>query len=198
MTQSKTLLLSAFLLFFAFVNSEALAVTPTEQIQETIQRVVAIVGDSTNRTETEKREQLQAALVPHFDFVEMARRALGKHWSNFSGRQQEFVAAFADFLGNVYVGKIVAVKNEKIVFVRESIDKENAQVDSQIVPATGEPISVNYRLHRVNDEWKVYDVVVEQISLVSNYRSQFNRILTSGSFDDLMKLLKEKSSRQGI
>jgi phospholipid transport system substrate-binding protein len=72
------------------------------------------------------------------------------------------------------------------------MDKELAEVDTKVVPAKGDPFSVNYRLHRVGGQWKVYDVVVEDISLVKNYHSQFNRILTRGSFDDLLKRLREK------
>jgi phospholipid transport system substrate-binding protein len=195
MSCTKMALTFGLILFVVSIRGEALAGSPTEEIQETIQRVVTIVNDGTGRGEGERREQLRQALLPRFDFVEMAKRALGKHWNNVPDRQQEFVAAFADFLGNSYVGKIVSYKDEKIIFVRESIDKDNAQVDTQVIPVKGEPFAVAYRLHRLQGDWKIYDVVVENISLVNNYRSQFNRILTSGSFDDLMKVLKEKGSR---
>jgi phospholipid transport system substrate-binding protein len=187
----------ALSVFFVVAHGKALAGTPAEQIQETIQRVVTIVSDGATRSQAERREQLREALLPRFDFAEMAKRALGKHWQNVPERQQEFVAAFADFLGNSYVGKIVSYKDEKIIFVRESIDKDNAQVDTQVIPVKGEPFPVVYRLHRPQGDWKIYDVVVDNISIVTNYRSQFNRILTSGSFDDLMKLLHEKGSKQG-
>jgi phospholipid transport system substrate-binding protein len=192
----KTITISfGLMLFLISVSGEAMAAGPTDQIQDTIERVVSIVSDGKGQGEGERREQLRQALLPRFDFVEMAKRALGKHWDKVPERQQEFVAAFADFLGNSYVGKIVSYKDEKIVFVRESIDKDNAQVDTQVIPAKGEPFAIAYRLHRSQGEWKIYDVVVENISLVNNYRSQFNRILASGSFDDLMRLLKEKGSR---
>lgn len=185
-------------LFLTSVHGDVLAITPAEQIEKTIERVKTIISDPVERGEAERRELLRDALLPRFDFVEMAKRALGKHWSNASGRQQEFVAAFAEFLGNAYVGKIVSYRDDKIIFVREWMDKGQAQVDTQVTPKKGEPFSVNYRLHQLEGEWKIYDVIVEQISLVSNYRSQFNRILTSGSLDDLMKLMKEKVSQQGI
>ena len=83
--------------------------------------------------------------------------------------------------------------NEKVLFVHESIEKNSAQVDTKIVPGKGEPTSVNYRLHRVGGQWTIYDVVVEDVSIIGNYRSQFNRILTRGSFDDLLNRLKEKN-----
>jgi len=79
--------------------------------------------------------------------------------------------------------------------VQESIDKNRAQVDTKIIPNNGEPTTVNYRLHHVQGEWKIYDVVVEDISIVSNYRSQFNRILAKGSIDDLLKQLREKEAK---
>jgi phospholipid transport system substrate-binding protein len=107
-----------------------------------------------------------------------------------ASRQAEFIAVFQDFLGNAYAGKIISFKDEKVLFVHEVVDKNQAQVDTKIVPNKGEPMSVNYRLHLVRDEWKIHDVVVEQISVVANYRSQFGRLLAKGSFDDLLKRLR--------
>jgi len=168
--------------------------TPMEQLQETIQQVMLTMNGAVKNGDPELREKLRDALMPRFDWFEMARQTLGKHWSTVPNRQHEFVAVFAEFLGNSYIGKIGSYKDEKIVFVHESIEKNLAEVNTKIVSSKGEPISVNYRLHRVQGEWKIYDVVVEDISIVSNYRSQFNRILASASFDDLIRRLKEKDS----
>ncbi len=168
--------------------------TPMEQLQETIQQVMVAMNGGVKNGDPELREKLRDALMPRFDWFEMARQALGKHWSAIPSRQHEFVGVFAEFLGNSYIGKIGSYKDEKIVFVHESIEKNLAQVNTKIIPGKGEPTSVNYRLHRVQGEWKIYDVVVEDISVVSNYRSQFNRILANGSFDDLIRRLKEKDS----
>ena len=169
--------------------------TPMEQLRETIQQVMLTVNGAETRSDPELREKLRDALMPRFDWFEMAKQALGKHWSAVPSRQHEFVAVFSEFLGNSYVGKIGSYKDEKIVFVHESIEKNLAQVDTKIIPSKGEPTAVNYRLHRVEGEWKIYDVVVEDISVVANYRSQFNRILANGSFDDLIKRLKETDSK---
>jgi phospholipid transport system substrate-binding protein len=81
--------------------------------------------------------------------------------------------------------------------MRERIDNNLAQVETKIVPSTGAPTAVNYRLRHTQGEWKIYDVVVEDISIVANYRSQFSRILTTGSFDELLKRLREKKSDAG-
>lgn len=181
-----------FVVVVSFTGLEASAESPSQQIQQTVQQVITVVSASPATSDRERRKALHDVLAPRFDFLEMAKRSLGKHWNNVPARQDEFVAAFADFLGHAYVGKISSYKDEKILFVGESMDKELAEVDTKVVPAKGDPFSVNYRLHRVSGEWKVYDVVVEDISLVKNYHSQFNRIITRGSFDDLLKRLREK------
>ena len=179
------------LLVFCLAPAPGLALTPTEQLQETIQLALSVVRNAANSHE-QRKEMLRETLMPRFDWYEMARQALGKHWSVAAGRENEFVAAFAEFLGKSYVVTIGSYKDEKILFVQESIESNRAQVKTKIVPDQGESISVNYRLHRVEGEWKIYDVVVEDISIVVNFRSQFNRVLAKGSFDDLLKQLREK------
>lgn len=188
------LVLSVFTLF-GFAPVTAFAVTPTEQLQATIQQVLTIVNGSEGQRAERRKEQLRETLMPRFDWVEMARQTLGKHWDNVPSRHDEFVSAFADFLGNSYVGKIGSYKDEKILFVEETINQHQALVKTKIVSTKGEATAVNYKLHRIDDEWKVYDVVVEDISLVVNFRSQFNRILAKGSFDDLLRQMKEKETK---
>ena len=169
----------------------ALGQTPTAQIQQTVEQMLKVVTNTANG-EAERKELLRSALMPRFDWYEMAKQSLGKQWQTASGREDEFVAAFAEFLGNAYVGKIGSYRDEKIVFLHEVVDNERAQVMTKIVSDKGEPTTINYRLRRIDGQWKIYDVVVEDISLVVNFRSQFNRLLAKGSFDDLLKQLKEK------
>jgi phospholipid transport system substrate-binding protein len=186
------------LIVVCFIGPEPIfADTPTEQIQETLRQVKTIVNGSASTSEAERRELLKQALMPRFDWVDMAKQALGRYWHNVPDRQYEFVAAFAEFLGTSYVGQIGSYKDEKILFMRERIDNNLAQVETKIVPSTGAPTAVNYRLRHMQGEWKIYDVVVEDISIVANYRSQFSRILTTGSFDELLKRLREKKSDAG-
>ena len=181
-------------LLFSFVSQPASAMTPTEQLQGTIQQVLSVVKNPANNGE-QRKEMLRETLMPMFDWVEMAKQTLGKNWTIAAGRENEFVAVFAEFLGNSYVGTIGSYKDAKILFVQESIDNNRAQVNTRIVPAKGDATAVNYRLHRVQGEWKIYDVVVEDISLVVNFRSQFSRILAKGSFEDLLRQLREKEIR---
>lgn len=187
-------LLAVFLLLFFTTPPSVFAITPAEQLQGTIQQVLSVVKNPANSDE-QRRELVRETLMPMFDWVEMAKQTLGKSWAIAAGRENEFVAAFTNFLGNSYVGTIGSYKDEKILFIQESIENNQAQVNTKIVPAKGEAMSVNYRMHRVQGEWKVYDVVVEDISLVVNYRSQFSRILAKGSFDDLLKQMREKELR---
>jgi phospholipid transport system substrate-binding protein len=188
------LLLSGFTLF-GLAPVTTFAVTPTEQLQATIQQVLTIVNGSEGQRAERRKEQLRETLMPRFDWLEMARQTQGKHWDNVPSRHDEFVSAFADFLGNSYVGKIGSYKDEKILFVEETVNQHQALVKTKIVSTKGEATAVNYKLHRIDDEWKVYDVVVEDISLVVNFRSQFNRILAKGSFDDLLRQMKEKETK---
>ena len=93
----------------------------------------------------------------------MARRSLGSHWKNQKERQEEFVAVFTNFVENTYVSKVESFKDEKIVFARERIEQNLAEVGTQIVPSKGEPFSLNYKLHLVDNDWKIYDVVIENV-----------------------------------
>lgn len=187
-------LLPVSLLFGLLASSPALALTPGEQLQGTVQQVLSVVKSPVS-SEAQRRELLRETLMPMFDWGEMAKQALGKNWAMAAGRENEFIAAFAEFLGNSYVGTIASYKDERIVFIREFVDKDRAQVNTKIIPSKGDPTAVNYRFHRVQGQWKIYDVVVEDISLVGNFRAQFNRILAKGSFEDLLRELKSKESR---
>ena len=174
--------------------------TPTEEVQETIGRIVGVLQDpmvADGAAVAKRKAVFREVLAARFDFKEMAKRSLGNHWQSVAARQQEFVSVFTNFIERVYVGKIDSLKDTKIAFVRERIEGGVAQVDTQIVPAKGDDFPMNYRLHLVGGKWKIYDVIVENISLVGNYRSQFDRILASASFDELLKKLQEKTSAQG-
>jgi phospholipid transport system substrate-binding protein len=187
----QTLAVAALVLCLARVG---LAQTPGQQVQETIQRVTALIN-SPSMGGSERRDEVKRLLLPRFDWPEMAKRALGKHWPRVPERQNEFVSAFTEFVGNAYLGTIGGYKDEKIIFSGERRDQNLVEVETKLVPNKGEPMPVNYRLHVVQGEWKIYDVVIADISLVNNYRSQFNRVLARSSFDDLLKQLKDRDSK---
>ncbi len=170
----------------------AFASSPTEQIQETIEQVLTVVSNSAQSDEPDRKRQLRETLMPPFDWTEMAKQTLGKHWDAAAARQDEFVSAFSEFLGNSYAGKIGSYKDEKIVYLTEAVNNDQAQVKTKIVSGKGEPTAITYQMHRLDGDWKIYDVVVEDISLVVNFRSQFSRILAKGGIDNLLRQLKEK------
>ena len=183
---------------FCFAQSvTAFAETPTDQMKQTVGRVVEILqapASNGSAVKAERRQSIREILLPRFDFAEMAKRTLGGHWKNQSARQEEFVSAFADYVASSYLSTLEGYKGERIVYLRERVEQNLAQVDTQLAPAGGEPISVSYKLHLAGGEWKIYDVVIENISLVSNFRSQFSRILASSSFDELLEKLRAKGT----
>ena len=107
----------------------------------------------------------------------MARRSLGNRWSTLDGRENEFVAAFIQFAEASYTNALGSYRGEKMIYGREQVDQNFAEVDTQVIGSRGDATPINYKLHLVRGQWKVYDVVVDQISLVSNFHSQFGRIL---------------------
>lgn len=178
-----------------FAGAAAMAASdPMATVQQTVQQVLSIVKDPSYKSATSaRREKLREVIAPRFDFSEMARSAMGYHWRTLSPAQRdEFVRLFTGLLQASYMGKIEGYKGQKIVYVKETQNGATAQVNTNIVPSGGDPISVNYRLKQDDGSWKVYDVLIDQISLVSNYRNQFNRIMNEKGYDQLVSALKQK------
>jgi phospholipid transport system substrate-binding protein len=174
----------------------ALAGAPREQVQGAIQKVTAILNDPELKSEAKKSERierLREAIFPKFDFAEMAKRSLGANWQRRTPEEQrEFVKLFTDLMENSYMDNIASYNGEKVNITGEKQDKDFAQVSTKIVDKKGEEYSVDYKLYRNGDDWKIYDVVIENISIVNNYRSQFNRVIARSSFEDLMRRMKDK------
>ena len=191
-----TLAGSMLLVFLAAMAGPASAGAPTEQVQSTVDNILAILKNPRLKGEAvkkERREQLREAIFARFDFSEMSKRSLGTHWRKLSPNdQEEFVKLFTDLLERTYINQIEAYKDEKVFFLKETLDNNFAEVQSRVVSGKGEDFSLNYRAHRVGSEWKVYDVVVENISVINNYRAQFNRILANQSYEELVRRMKDK------
>jgi len=185
-----------FLSFYLSMSFPLGAGTSAEQLRSTVDGVLAILNNPNLKSEArgkERHAQLRRVIYPRFDFAEMAKRSLGPHWQRRTPEeQQEFVKVFTDLLEQSYVDKIEFYNGEKVVYTNEVQDKGYSDVDTKVVTRKGEEFSVNYKLHLVDGGWKVYDVVVENISLVNNYRSQFNRIITTASYEELIRRMKEK------
>jgi phospholipid transport system substrate-binding protein len=172
----------------------------TEQVRAMVEHVQMIVQDPRLQSEARKKDRraaLRRVIGRRIDFAEMAKRSLGSHWQGRTPKQQtEFVKLFTDLVEDAYLGQIESYPGDKFVYLREIRDGEFAEVDSKLNALKGDEIAINYRLRGRNADWKVYDVVIENVSVVGNYRSQFNRILSGASFDELLKKLRETRVRQ--
>lgn len=169
----------------------------TDEVKQTVDQVVATVSDSNLKkpeNEAKRRAALKSSISRIFDYGEMAKRSLGVHWkARSSSEQKEFVNLFATLLENSYAGKIESYENEKIVYGKELVDGDYAEVRSKVVTAKRDEYSLDYRLLKEGNRWMVYDVVIEGVSLVSNYRSQFNKIIINQGYGQLVKKLRAKS-----
>ena len=170
---------------------------PGDQVRQTTDKLLAILKDPQLKGESkknERRDKLKELIYQRFDFTEMARRSLGSEWRRRSPEEQkEFVKLFTGLLERTYLDNIESYNGEKFRYLKEQEDNNHAQVDTKIIDNKGQEFSINYRLHKVNGDWKVYDVVIEDISLVNNYRSQFNRVLATSSYEELVNRMKGKT-----
>jgi phospholipid transport system substrate-binding protein len=171
---------------------------PTEAIRGAVNQGVEILKNAKLDNQKQRLqiiEQLREIVYPLFDFNEMAMRSLGAHWRRLNPQQRkEFVTTFTDLLEKTYADQIDLYHGQQVVYNGERLDGGYAQVDSRIVDKNGQSYSVVYRLHKVDGKWKIYDVLAENISVINNYRSQFNRVIARSSFEELLKTMKDKAS----
>jgi phospholipid transport system substrate-binding protein len=169
---------------------------PLQVVQSATDRVLQIVQDSQLAapiSQERRRAEVQRIADRLFDFPEMARRALALHWRERSPQEQsEFVAVFKQLLGRAYIGRLESYAGEQIVYLGETVDAEFATVRSKIVTGRGAEIGVDYRLHLVGSRWMVYDVAVQGVSFVANYRGQFDKVIRASSYPALVRELKSK------
>jgi len=192
----KRALISLVVLGF-FHSVTANAGVPMDQVRSTVDQVLVILQDPALKTENkknERREQLRRVIFARFDFAEMARRSLGPEWRRRTAtEQQEFVRLFTNLLQESYVGTIESYNGDKVVYNRELQDQDSAEVQTTLTTRGEASYSINYRLRLVGKDWKVYDVVIENISVVNNYRSQFTRVIGKSSYEELVRTMKEKT-----
>ncbi|MEQ1627399.1 MAG: ABC transporter substrate-binding protein [Nitrospira sp.] len=179
--------------------SQALAGPPTDSMKGTIDEVLRIIRDKELKQAAkaeERRSLLEKAVAERFDYQEMSRRALGAPWKQLSDKEkQEFVALFQTLLTSSYAEKVESYSGEGVQYLNERIiDKDFAEVRTKILSGKTE-IPLDYRLINQGTDWRVYDVVVDGVSLVNNYRGQFTKILHASSYPDLVDQLRKKSDK---
>lgn len=178
----------------------AWAGAPQDAVQSNVNKVLEVLRDPTLKAESAKeakKEKLRLIYNVMFDDIELGKRTLARNWNSLNTAQrQEFVKLFRQVLEKAYVDKILDYTNEKIVFDKESmLSATQAEVQTKIVTASKE-IPIAYRVIVKDGAWKVYDIVIENVSLVLNYRTQFNEILEKNKPENLLETLREKVKGQ--
>ena len=186
------------LLLSGLAAQPAVAGGATEAMKSTIDEVLKIVQDrelkQPGRAE-ERRKRLEQVVGDRFDYQEMSRRALGAPWNTLSDKdKQEFVGLFQTLLTSSYADKVETYSGEGVQYLNERMEKDFAEVRTKVLTGKTE-IPLDYRLLNKGTDWLVYDVVVDGVSLVSNYRGQFSKILRASTFADLLDQLRKKSDK---
>ncbi len=176
--------------------SHAEAGPPTDQLRQHVDEVLRVLGDASLKKEPAQRHAAVRKVAEKiFDYPDTARRALGPHWNARTPEEQkEFVALFGDLLDRAYWSKVEQYQGEKVRYTNEILNGDQATVKTTLVTPRGTSIPVDYRMHLTNGRWLIYDVTIEGVSLVSSYRTQFNRIVQTESYPALMQKLRAKQA----
>jgi phospholipid transport system substrate-binding protein len=169
----------------------AWAGAPTEQVRQYTEQVQKILEDPALRS-TDKRAAVRKVAIEVFDVNETARRALGRHWqARTPGERDEFVHLFADLLERTYISKIDLYGGERVRYTSETTDGEFATVRAKIITNKGTEVPIEARMLKRAEHWLIYDITIENVSLIANYRTQFDRIIRTASYQELVRKLKE-------
>ncbi len=178
--------------------SSAMAGPAMESVKGTIDEVLKILNDKDLKTparQEDRRQRLEKVVAARFDYSEMSRRSLGAQWNHLSDKEkQEFVDLFQTLLTNTYADRVETYSGEGVQYLNERTEKDYAEVRTKVLSGKTE-IPMDYRLLNKSNDWHVYDVVVDGVSLVNNYRGQFTKILHTSSYSDLVDQLRKKSDK---
>jgi len=194
--------INGFILVFAILVAiplQSYAAAPKETVEEGVGKVIATLSDAAfkSKSKDEKVAKLNEVISPVFDFKELSIRTLGREWKKMNpAQQEEFVKLFKGLLQGVYADRLLAYSDQKVIFDKETMLKEGqAEVQSFLQTADGKKIPMFYRLTDKNGSWKVYDVIIEGVSMVKNYRDQFRDILSKDSPEKLLEILRDKVNK---
>ena len=194
------ILVPLFFLMTLVIAGPSMAGGPTEDVRDTTDKLIAIVSDPAMKTSdmaSERARRIRAAVDERFDWREMSKRTLARHWKKRSDREKEnFVDLFGKLLERTYLDKVEGYSGEKVLYVGEKVDGKYGIVLVKIVTEKDTEILVKYKLKNKDSEWLVYDISIQGVSLVNNYRKQFKSIMTRSSYEDLVKKLKKKVEKK--
>ncbi len=192
----KILLLLVLVWVVLIGNSLAAEKTPTDNLKPVLDDLSVVLVDESlqgNEHLEERREKIMSLIKRGFDFREMSKRVLGKTWREIDDQERDnFTTLMTKLLENVYIGKLEGYSGESIEFVAETVKGQRAQVTT-LIENSGEKIPVHYIMRSRDDKWLVYDINIEGVSLVRNYREQFKAILRKDDYQGLVKVLEEKN-----
>jgi phospholipid transport system substrate-binding protein len=186
-------------LALAVAAPAAWAGAPTDQLKAQVDRVLKALDDPVLKERPRDRRIVVRKIADEiFDFGETARRSLGRHWAaRTQAERDEFVKLFGDLLERSYISKVELYGGEKIHYVGDKIDGDTASVLSRLVTKGGSDVPIEYRMLRKGHRWLVYDVIIEGVSLVANYRTQFNKIIQTSSYAELVRKMKSRQEETG-
>lgn len=196
MTRRRFIMVPLFFFMTLVISGSSIAGGPTEDVRKTTDKLIAIVSDPAMKSAdraAERARRIRKAVDERFDWKEMSKRSLARHWKKRTEREkEEFIDLFGKLLERTYLDKVEGYSGEKVLYVGERVDGNYGLVVVKIVTRKDTEILVKYKLKKKGSEWLVYDISIEGISLVNNYRKQFNSIMTRSSYEDLIKKLRRK------
>ena len=182
------------------VSKPAMAGEPTEMIRKATDRIIAILTDPSlegPEKAAERKRLVREAVSDQFNRREMSRRTLARHWRKRTEEEKkEFIELYGKLLEQTYLDRVEGYSGEKVFYEGAEVDGKYGVVKAKILTVQGTKIAVEYRLMKTGDDWLVYDVSIEGVSLVNNYRNQFNSIIVRSSYKDFIKKLKAKVEKQ--
>ena len=195
-------LITGMILIFSIlvvIPLQSYAATPKETVETGVNNLLKTLGDPDfkAKSEDQKIATIGTQIEAVFDFTELSKRTLGREWKKMSAeQQQEFVKLFKQLLQGVYADRLLEYSDQKIIFDKETmLKKGRAEVQSYLQTSDGNKIPLFYRLTDKSGSWKVYDVIIEGVSMVKNYRTQFRQILAKDSPDKLLEILRDKVNK---
>ena len=194
--RGRVTLVAALLLALLALAPRAWAGEPGTQLLARIDQVLKVLDDPRLKkpeSAQERRQAVRRVAIEILDFEEISRRSLGRHWDARTARErQEFMQLFGDLLERAYIARLETYSGEQIALVGDESVGNRAIVKTKVITRRGAEIPVEYRMHLRDGKWLVYDVVIEGVSLIANYRAQFNKIITTSSYEELVKKMKTK------
>jgi phospholipid transport system substrate-binding protein len=192
----KTFTLIAAAAAVLWMSGPSFAGPATDQVKGTVDQVLKILTDPALKGERkvkERRAKLRKTVLERFDFSEMSKRSMGQYWRERTPEERtEFVGLFTDLLERAYVDRVEGYTGEQILYLEETTDGNYSEVRTKIVTTRNQEIPITYRLQQADAIWSVYDIIVEGVSLVNNYRTQFSKIIRTSSYQDLVKKMQAK------